>query len=292
MKNYITLLIIIFGQALLAQKFNGFYIEPTVSSKIYFTKKSNLNPVQQSSYFTIQQKQFISLVGIDVGLNFGYSFKNNDKFQFGISQDQVEQGFTSYGTSVITFTPSASYGQGRFSSYDGVSGTNFTLLYKRSVFNYKSKYLNTDRFIRMYFNFGLVYFFKPNNGIENLTGTDSYGYTAPDSSKVIISATTYVLPQPVKRSFKLNVGIDFTFGKNDKEWFSLNISFISNRSQQAFFSYTMVESKVIKPNGLTQQYVYYIKGTGNGIYFTLSKRLYPIKWHNERMAKKLEKLKS
>ena len=125
-----------------------------------------------------------------------------------------------------------------------------------------------------------------------MNGTDVFGFTAPDSSMVTIAATTYVLPQPFKRSFKINLGIDFTFGKKDKEWFNLNISFISNRSQQAYFGFTKVESTIIKSNGIKEQYVYYIKGTGNGIYFTLSKRLYPIKWHRDRLTRKAERFKS
>ncbi len=285
------IIVVVCGQAVLAQKFNGFYIEPTISTKAFTTKASNVPPVQQTEYFTIKPRQFISPVSIYIGLNIGFTLKNRDKIQIGFVQDEVLQGFNAYGTSVTSFTPTPSYGQARYSLYDGVSCTDFSFLYKRAILNFTSSSFNTDRFLKVYFSLGLSYIYKPNNGINSLTGTDGITYTTPDSSKINIAATTYVLPVPAKNSMKLNLGIDFTFGKKDKEFFNLNISFITNKSEGSYFGYTKVESTVTKKSGVPEKYVYYIKGTGNGIYFTLSKRLYPIRWRNERVAKKMAKLK-
>lgn len=282
--------ILIFGQALLAQKFNSFYIEPTVGTKLETTKKSNLPPPLQTQYFTITPKQYIGPASIFVGLNFGYSFKNNDKLQLGITQDDSEQGLNAYGISVSSFGPNPLYGQTRFSIYEGVSCTNFSLLYKRSVLNIRSSCFNPDRFVRVYLNFGLSYIYKPNNGIISLTGTEGISFTAPDSSRIEIAVTDYVLPVPFRYSFKFNMGLDFSFGKKDKEQFALNVSFISNRSQYSFFSFDLVEATVTK-NNQTTHYAYNVKGTGNGLYFTLSKRLYPIKKYNDWQKKKLEKFK-
>jgi hypothetical protein len=85
--------------------------------------------------------------------------------------------------------------------------------------------------------------------------------------------------------------LDFTFGKKDREKFSFNVSFITNKSQGTYFGYSSVQAFVTNKAGVTSQYTYYIKGTGNGIYFTLSKRIYPIKMYHNRIAKRIEKLK-
>lgn len=291
MNKLFFVLLLIFGQAMLAQKFDGFYIEPTAFTKIYTTKASNVPPPLQSEYFSIKAKKNISPNGIAIGLNFGYCFNNNDKIQLGFTQDDILQGFDIYGTSVTSFTPNLIYGQTRYSSYGGVACTNYSLLFKRNLLFFQSKAFNADRFLRVHLNMGLSFIYKPDNGLESLTGTDGITFITPDSSKVSVEATTYNLPVSPKNSFKFNVGVDLTFGKKDKEKFSFNVSFITNKSNGSEFGFTSVQTFVTDKTGITKQYSYYIKGTGNGIYFTLSKRIYPVKIYHNRMIKRLEKLK-
>lgn len=291
MKKIIFILFTIFGQALLAQKFNGFYIEPTVTAKLYTYKASNLPPPLVTDYFTINPMKTIFPVGVNIGLNIGYKLKNNDKLQIGISQDEVLQGVTIQGVSVTSFSPNPLYGQARYSDYGGVACTNLSLIYKKSLFFFQSEKLNKERFLRIHFNLGLSYIYKPNNGIESLTGTNGISYYAPDSSYIDIKVTNWVFPLPLKYSFKLNVGTDFTFGKKDKEWFNLNISFITNNSHGNIFGFSSTQAKVTDKYGKQTQYSYYINGTGNGVYFTLSKRIYPFKIYHDRINRRLEKLK-
>ena len=293
MKNLLFLLCTIFGQALLAQKFSGFYIEPSLGTKICTTKKSNLSIPLVTDYFTIQSKQFIGPIGIDLGLNIGYTFKNSDRLQFGISQDNTSQGYDINGTSATSFTPGLSVGSIMSGGYGGVAYSNLSLVYKRCVLNLKSGWSNPDRFLRVHFNVGLSYVYKPNNGIENLNGPSGISYTAPDSSRVIIEANQYNVPIQFKRSFKFNFGLDFTFGKKEREWFNLNFSFITNRSGHSFFSYTNIQASVENTKGHITYYGYSINnGTGNGLYFTLSRRIYPVKMYQRRVAKRIEKYNS
>jgi len=282
-----------FGQAMLAQKFSGFYLEPTVGTKIYTTKKSNLSVPLVTDYFTITSKQFIGPVGIDLGLNIGYTFKNSDRLQLGLSQDDTSQGYDIIGLAAGSFTPALSIANVISGGYGGAAYTNFSLVYKRCVLNLKSGWSNPDRFLKVHFNMGISYVYKPNNGIENLTGPRGISYTAPDSSRVTIEVNQYNVPISFKRSFKFNLGIDFTFGKKDREWFNFNISFITNRSFHSFFSYTKMNITVENTKGITTNYGYSINnGTGNGLYFTLSRRIYPVKMYQRRVAKRMEKYNS
>jgi hypothetical protein len=289
LKQLFIILGIIFGQALSAQKFSGFYLEPTVGTKIYTTKKSNLTVPLVTDYFTIKSKQFIGPVGIDIGLNLGYTFKNNDRLQFGVSQDGASQGYDIVGTSASSFTPALFIDNVISRGYGGVAYSNFSLVYKRCVLNLKSGWAHEDRFLKVHLNVGLSYVYKPDNGIENLTGPSGISYTAPDSSRVTIEVNQYNVPILFKRSFKFNLGVDFTFGKKDREWFNVNISFISNRSGHSFFSYTKMNITVDNKKGTTYYGYFNYNGTGNGLYFTLSKRIYPIKMYQRRLDKRIEK---
>lgn len=288
MKIIVFIFFLIFGQAMLAQKFNGFYLEPNVGTKINTNLKTRQEPTLNTQYFTMKSSQFIGPSSIFIGLNFGYTFKNNDKLQFGFCQDESIQGYDIYATSVTTFTPSILMGiVSSRGGFGGVAGTSFNLIYKRCVLNIKSNWFNADRCVKVHLNTGITYFYKPNNGIEQLSQGKGFSFIAPDSSKVSIAIAEYNVPMPFKRSFKFNLGIDFTFCKKDKEMFNLNVSFISNRVKKAYFSYTTILSEVENKNGI-ERYAYYIQGTGNGIYFTLSKRIYPFKWHYDRQQKKIE----
>ncbi len=295
MKNLLCLFFIIFGQALLAQKFNDFYIEPTLTTKLTTNRAANLPEPLVGQYFKVTAKQNIydANVFIGLGLNLGYCFKNNDKLQFGFNGDEVIQGFEAVGKSVVTFTPDVLYGNTKYKGHGGTACTSFNLVYKRSVLNIKSNWFNQGRFVRVHFNFGISYLYKHNNGLESFTGIDGITFTAPDSSRISITSEQWNFPQSFKRSFKGILGLDFTFGKNDRERFSLNVSFITNKGGDlgAKFGYTDIEVEVTK-NNKTQKYGQFIYGSGNGIYFTLSKRLYPIRWRNERIARRMEKLKS
>jgi len=289
LKNLLLMGCVIFGQSLSAQKFSGFYIEPTVGTKINMTKKSNLIVPLVTEYFIIKQTQIIGPNSLEIGLNIGYAFKNNDKLQFGVQQDGSSQGYKATALSLVSSAPGERLlGNAISGGYGGAAYSNFSLVYKRSLLHIQSNWLRPNRFLRVHFNIGLSYIYKPNNGVENLTGTDGLSFFAPDSSRVSIAATVYVVPMSFKRSFKFNFGMDFTFGKNDREWCNFNISFISNRSQHAFFSYTHIQASVENKNGITN-YGTSIYGTGNGLYFTLSKRIYPVKIYRRRMDKKIEK---
>ena len=292
MKEKLIVLFVIFGQALLAQKFSGFYIEPTIDTKLHTNTKSRLPPTLETQYFTIKPRQYVFPIGFALGLSFGYCFKNNDKLQFGFAQDQVTQGYDAYGISIVTSTPNPLYGHAISGGYGGTSCTSMNLIYKCSILNIKSNWFNEGRFVRVHLNFGLSYLYKPNNGLENFTGTGGLSWTAPDSSRITVQSTKWNAPQSFKRSFKGLIGLDFTFGKNDKEKFCFNISFISNKGGRsgATFGYTDIEAFVTK-NNKTIKYTYAIYGTGNGLYFTLSKRIYPLKIYKNRMDKKLEKFK-
>lgn len=279
---------------MLAQKCNGFYFEPLVSKKIHTNLKNKHQPALNTPYFNIKASQFIATGGILVGLNFGYTLKNSDKIQFGVSQDESSQGYEIYGTevsTVSTFTSTIFKGNITKYGYGGIAATNFSLMYKRLVLDINSTWFRKNRSIKAYLNMGISYYYKPDNGEEQLVGGKGISYISHDSSLVTIEINQFNAPMPFKRSFKINVGLDFTFCKKEKEMFSLNVSFITNRKQKAFFSYTNIHA-VVEKNNIKERYFYYIQGTGNGIYFTLSKRIYPIKYYNDRQQRKIEEFKN
>jgi hypothetical protein len=289
MKNFLAIIFFIFGQVMSAQKFSGFYIEPTVGAKVNTTKKSTIPLPLVTDYFTIKQTQTLEPDRLFIGLNVGYTFKNNDKLQFGVCQDGSLQGHEVSGLYAGSSEPVTLY-VGRLSS-DGHAGTsylNYSLVYKRSVLNITSRWLNKDRFIRVHVNMGLSYIYKPNDIFNRNGGPNRLSYIAEDSSRVNIEINSYNAPTVFSRSFKLNLGLDFTFGRKDREWCNFNISFISNRTGRTSFSYTQIRASVENKKGTTKYY-YVMNGSGNGLYFTLSKRIYPIKMYQRNVAKRIEK---
>ena len=287
---------IIFGQELLAQKFsNRVFFELGISNKIHILRKYNLQPEIRNNYYTIKQGQYTWPSTILLNLNCGYKFLNGNELTFGIMQDEIEISYFAYIPNVITFTPSVVLGNAITKGYGGVSATNINLNYKNQIINCQSPNFKKDNFFKVLFNVGLSYIYKPNNGIENLTGSDGITVTAPDSNKVTVMFTGYVLPVEFKRSFKINTGLTFVFGKKDRETFAFTISYVSGRLDSFSSNYYFVQSetRITNNNGTKELFksLASFQGKGNGIYFTLSKRLYPFKWRNDRIAKKMEKLK-
>lgn len=288
----IIVIILIFGQNVSAQKSLGFYIEPSISTKLHTYNKGNLPPDIVTEYFIIKPRQYIFTLGTgaSIGLNLGYKFKNNDKIHIGFFHDEVTQGIYAYGNSVNSFTPDIVIGRSIYKEYGGTSCTNFNLMYKRAILEFKNNWVQSNRTLLIHVNFGLTYLYKPDNGLENLTGTSGLSWTAPDSSRVTVQVTRWNAPQLFKNSFKGIFGLDFTFNKNQREFFTFNISFITGRSGMngSSFGYSSI-SAVVTKNNKTITYATRINGTGNGIHFTLSKRIYPFKYIQDRRQKKLEK---
>lgn len=80
------------------------------------------------------------------------------------------------------------------------------------------------------------------------------------------------------------------FWKKRSRMVTVNLFSTTNRSGHAFFSYTNIKALVentkdIKTNDGYSHY----NGTGNGIYFTLSKRIYPVQMYKHRLDKRMEK---
>jgi hypothetical protein len=277
---------------MLAQKFNGFYIEPKVNWKVYTTLASNLEPTIETPYFKIEQKQYIppsTFSPLLLGLDLGYSFKNNNKIQIGISQDEIVQGINLTGLAKVQNKNPDDYAYTKFSTYGGPSCLNLSLLYKINILNIKSQYFKEGRFVQVHLNLGITYFHKPDNGVE-LMSTSGWSYMSLDSTFVNVAVEPYNWPVDFKHSFKYNLGFDITFGKNDKEWFNLNFAFISNNSRGPVYSISNVQIDTENKSD-KKRYYFDVKGTGNGIYFGISKRIYPVKIYHNRMAKRMAKLK-
>lgn len=287
MKKVIFVLFIIFGQASLAQKFNGFYIEPLINVKTTVFTKKELPATLITPYFEIKPQNLITPIGLNVGLNIGYKFKNNDIVQLGIFQDESLSGIIFTGNSYTSFGSNASYSQIRYTHFGGVTVKNINLLYKRNLLTYTFKKSRKENYFDLHFNIGLTYFYKPNNGLENLTGIDGVSYYSSDSSLVTLQEGQWVFPLPFKYSFKFNTGLEFTFGNKKSEWFTIGISYISNLSKSNYYNFSS-SSIVVKSNSDTFTYNYYVVSRGNGIYYQISKRIYPFKWGYSRQQRKLQ----
>lgn len=297
MNNKLILLItLISGQVLLAQKFsNNVFIEFGASNKTFIIRDYNLHPTIQSNYYTINQRRNISTGSIYLSLNLGYVQKNGNHVIFGISQDAVENSYSAVVPSVNSFTPTLSMTTGKMLGFGGISCTNFSLLYQFRIINSNSICFRENGFFRVFYNLGISYFYKPNNGIENLTGSYGQTFTAPDSNKVSVIFTNYNLPVQFKSSFKLNTGLSFSFGKNNNEHFALTLSYITNRmsADHANYMFTKVETNVTNNSGTKtiSNSIAYFKSAGNGFYITLSKKIFPFKILNDYRTKKIEKYK-
>ena len=268
---YITFFLVLFT-SLFSQKLNGLYFEPTLSYKVFISGKSDMNFSFQTPYCKIEptnQPFYNAFSPLCIGFNVGYKFKNSDKIQIGIASDKTYTGYITTGMSFLTdsssvFTRSAS---SQSSGYK-----NFSLLYKRKVLFITSNALNSGRFICVHLNLGVNYNYFSND--SGFSGSGS-GFVAPDSSTVYISDITY---SPGGNTFKINAGIDFTIGSKEKEWFAFNVSYIYGRRAPSTTNIT------IDVNNKSGRYTYYhlINGTSNGIYFTLSKRIYLFKMASDK----------
>jgi len=294
-KINIHLFIIMSSYSLLGQTQSGFYLEPTITKKLHISSKKSMEDMQlETPYFIIKKIQYIFPTGLNhaLGLNIGYCFKNQHKIQLGIAQDEILQGYTFVGTAMNSSAGIPTYSQIVFTKYSSVAFTNFSLLYKRHILHFQSKAFNPNRQLRVHLNIGLTYLYKPNNGYEYLRNNNTLSFMAPDSSLLSISTVESSYPANPKYSFKLNCGIDFTFCKKNKEQFSLNVSLIMNRLDEGFtYSNSSISIDVKnKAHGLI--YSKSISGKGNGIYFTLSKRLYPLEIRKARKEKRKTRTKS
>jgi hypothetical protein len=291
--RYILSLIIIlfFGQNLLAQKFDGFFIEPSVSWKISTSLKSNHLPPLENEYFEIKAKQFIAprnFSPLFLGLNLGYNFKNNDKIHLGLHADGIAHGHELLSSEYNYFYPNIPLPWGRERNTVVSAATNINLLYKRSILFIQSKAFKKEGFVRVHLNIGLSYIHRLR--INNLPHRYNSGssHLLADGSRIIIESTDYDISLSFKKLFKYNLGLNFTFGKKEEEKFNLNIAFITNRANGVYYTYQSSVVKIIKANE-TKQYFYELKGKGNGIYITLSKRIYPFlikkRMHERKMAR-------
>jgi hypothetical protein len=73
----------------------GFYLHPTIESKKWFTNRNNSFSVTtpQGIVLNVKSMNLSTLYGADIGLLIGYRTKNYF-FETGISQDRVQQGFS------------------------------------------------------------------------------------------------------------------------------------------------------------------------------------------------------
>lgn len=294
---FLIFTLLIFGQTCFAQKLiDNFFVELGLTNKTQITRDYNLHPTIETNYFEINQRKYVSSGSIYINANLGYKLKNGNQVILGIGQDAILNSYDATVPSVNSFTPSLSTSTGMMRGYGGVACTNISLFYQNLIINSSPKSFKNNTSLKIYYNVGLSYFYKPNNGIENLTGSYGQTFTAPDSNKVSVIFTNYNLPVQVKNSFKLNTGFTFSFNKNNKETFALTISYITNRmtASHANFLFTKVETTVTDNSGgkTISNSIAYFKSAGNGIYFTLSKKIFPFKIIHDRQQKKLDKFKS
>jgi hypothetical protein len=291
MKKNIFIFFIIFGQAMLAQKFNGFYFEPIINVKTTTFYNVDFQPPLITPYFTLKTQHPITPLGFAVGLNIGYKFKNNNIIQLGIFQDESLSGVDFSGNIILNGTTFVSNDGIKASHYGGVSTTNINGLFKKELFKIVLNKKITEPYISIYFNIGLTYFYKPNNGLENLTGINELQFYSIDSTLVKYSESVWVVPQRPINSFKLNTGIEVTFGNKKHELFNISLSYITNIQKTSYFSFTSAGVRLIDKFGKETSYTYYVKARGNGMYYQISKRFYPFKWYNTRQQRKIEEFK-
>jgi hypothetical protein len=155
-------------------------------------------------------------------------------------------------------------------SLSGTLFTNISFIYKRNVLFIKSQSMNPGRFVRLHLNVGINYCYKPDNGLEEMD-SDRGQYMAPDSSIYEVIGTSYNVPVKGFSMLKAMVGFDITFGKNSTEWFTLCGSLVHGGSR--YFSYTTIQVNHYV-NYEKQAYFTHVIGTGNGIYLSISRRIF------------------
>ncbi len=294
---FLILTLLIFGQTMFAQKLiDNLFVELGITNKTQIIRDYNLHPTIKTNYFELNQRKYVAAGSIYINANLGYKFNNGNQLLLGIAQDAILNSYDAVVPSVNSFTPNLSTSTGMMRGYGGVSCTNVSLYYKNLIINSSAASLKNKRSLKIYYNLGLSYFYKPNNGIENLTGSYGQTFTAVDSNKVSVIFTNYVLPAQFKNSFKLNTGFTFSFNRNNKETFALTISYITNRMNASHtnFLFTKVETIVTDNSGgkTISNSIAYFKTAGNGLYFTLSKKIFPFKLISDHQQKKLDKYKN
>jgi len=286
-----TFILLIFGQALLAQKLNGFFFEPLANVKTTVFSKKELQDKITTPYFEIKPQNFITPFGFNIGLNIGYKFKNNNIIQAGFFQDESLSGIDFSGNNIIPPNNYPTYNGIKANHRGGVTVTNFNVLFKKEIFHIITNKKEKEPYVALYFNVGLTYFYKPNNGLENLTGISQTSFYSTDSMYVQYTEGIWVFPQRPINSFKINLGLEVTFGKKNKELFNLGVYYITNLQKSSDFSFSSSDVKLTDKNGNISAYRYYVTARGNGLYYQISKRFYPFKWYNTRQNKKLEEYK-
>lgn len=268
------------------QRFSdNIFFELGASQKLSVIRNYNIHPVVKSDYYEIRQSQYFFPGSLLLHFGLGYRQKNGNELALGVRQDEI-------GNACFATVPGVN---GQLKLYGSIACTNIFLLYKNLLFNIKSPYFKPNRFFKAYFDLGLSYIYRPNNGMEDLYGPRGQTFTLPDSNKVSVIFTDYAWPQRPEYSFKLNAGLTFSFGKNEREAFCLSITYITNRlaPDHTEFMFTRVETEVTNYNStvVKSRSVAYFKAAGNGIYFSLSKRVFPFKLINNRRAKKIQEYK-
>ena len=178
------IIVVVCGQAVLAQKFNGFYIEPLANIKTTTFYKKDLPEEITTQYFSIKPQKNITPLGFNVGINFGYKFNNNNIIQFGFFQDESLSGIDFSGNNVASSSIIGTVGGVKYSHFGGVMTKNINILFKKELINIITKKNIKEPYFSVNFNIGLTYFYKPNNGLENLTGINTLSYNSFDSSYV------------------------------------------------------------------------------------------------------------
>lgn len=293
MKNIIISILLIFGQVILAQKFNGFFIEPVFNMKTTFIYNTDYNTPVENIYFKLKPYKNITPIGGGAGFNIGYKFKNNNLIQLGVFRDASTSGFVFIGNEVKNYPNKiTNIGDIKYTNYDGVLINNFNFLYKNEIFKINYRKAMSENFISCYLILGFSFMQKPLNGIENLTGQNSFSFYSYDSTKVTLYDDTKVFPLPRMRSFKSNTGIEITFGKHKKELFNISIFYGANFNHLNYFSFNLVNVSTTDKNQNTTNYNLQVYARANGFYYQISKRFYPFEWHANRQQKKLNEFKN
>lgn len=277
MKFFLFFVVSIQINVLFSQKnISGIYIEPSLFWKISTNLSENQNIPLDLPNVKIQTMRVIfpySIAHTSAGLNMGYEFKNHDKIQAGVAHDGSPQGVKIQAFESFPGT-SNRYGLSTYEFSGSPLIFNFSLLFKKSLINNSSS-TESRTSHKIHLVFGLHYFYKPNNGI-NLMDQSEIRINAPDSITYFVTISEYVIPQNFFNSLKINFGVDFTFGNKKQEWFSLNVNCVYSGGKQ-YFSNSNIKIQKSQSGKPDLFYSYHINGTGNGIYFTLSRRIFPWK---------------
>jgi hypothetical protein len=286
-RHCLALILLFFWvQQVKGQVLSNFYIEPVIGTKCRMNHLLDKKNPLETAYFKLEPIRWqlpYRFTPLLLGVNFGYEFKNSDRLQFGISMDEAAEGYRLYGLSYNGDYNRNSYSNVNYIISTGSAVTNFSLIYKRKILTYKSSAFNEGRYLQVLLHLGVNYFFKPNKDIQPQF-SDGFGYTAFDSSIVNIHTESYAYPINFRNALKYRLGLDFVFGKNNKEWFNLNLSIAHSTMNNWGHSLMKVYIEVSKNND-TKYYFYEFFGKGNGIYLSLSKKIYPFRLFNKNNQK-------